>query len=207
MTAITDPPIEGFDGPNSAGPTIVETYWGYVIREAQDRFDRETVSEVALRFLCIVFLMAASVQWLLPASFFPGNVFAMKAGLSLVFGAFAVALYGYANRGFSTDIQVDTLRRELRVSDCTSRGQTRLRTVVPMRWIEEVVVRPFEGADASAELLVRMLDRPDFLTIARGPERKITGLSRRLKADLCPVEERLDQRLASSVQFRSQRVV
>ena len=207
MTAITDPMDRVGYVPDLVGPSIVETYWGYIIREEQDRFDRESVSEAALRYLGLVLLMTAYVQWLLPASLFTGDVFLMKAGLSVILGALGVVLYWHASRGLSIDVHVDTIRREMRVSHRDSRGKTRLHSVIPMRRIEGAFVEAPDRPGGVAKLLVQIADCEEVLNVATGPEHQIAALDRRLSMDLRPMAERLDERLASVVPFRSRRAI
>ncbi len=205
MTAVADPVDRLVPLPDPKGPSIIETYWGYMLREDRDRFEQESISEAAMRFLGFVLLTTAPVLWLLPASLFAADVFIVKTGLSLIVGVTGGVLYLYANRGLSTEVHVDNMRRELRVLYRNSRGRTRLQAVVPMRRVDGAFTRPPDVPGGAAQLFAWVGGRMDVLNIAIGPEHQIAALEQRLTADLRPIAERLDLRLASDIPFRSQR--
>ena len=189
------------------GPMVTETYWGYSIRGAEERFDSETLVEILLRFLGLILVVSAYGQWLLPPSLFPGDPFLTKACLAFVFGAGGVAVYYYGSRGMQTEIHVDLARREVRLSRRTCRGQSRLRQVVPMAQVESAYLKRDEAAPASARLLLRFAGRRQPVEVAHGREADLTTLLRRLSVDLRPAGERVERRAAKSSLFQSSRLV
>lgn len=184
---------------------VAETYWGYVIRENPHGRNQETLIEAGLRFLGLILVLAAYGQWLVPASLFSGDPIIMKAGIAFILGVSGVVIYWYASRGLSVDIQVDVSKREVRVAHRNGRGQTRLHSIIPMRRIESAFLKRSKAEGAEASLYLRFRDRSDVLHVASGPEADLVILHRRLSADLRPVSERINQRLAKSVKFRSTR--
>lgn len=185
------------------GPSVRETYWGYVLREDGPADGGESLREAGLRFAGLVLLLAGYGQWLLPAALFAGEPMVAKAGLSFLLGAVGVALYWHASRGTCRDLHVDLSRRELRVVTRNARGQERLRSVLPMAGISGVyVARPRNGA-GPARLCLRLRDRDDAIPVAEGEEAAMRAVHARLARDLRPLGERVDERLAQTVPFRS----
>ncbi|MDU8945712.1 hypothetical protein [Ovoidimarina sediminis] len=188
------------------GPMVTETYWGYTIRDPEDRFDSETLVEIMLRFLGLILVMSAYGQWLLPASIFPGDAFLTKACLAFVFGAGGVAIYYYGSRGLQTEVHIDLARRELRLSRRNCRGQSRLKHVVPMAKVESAYLKRDEGVPGKAHLFLRFAGRRQPVEVANGRETDLTVLLRRLSVDLRPMHERVDHKLAKSALFQSSRL-
>lgn len=186
-------------------PMVVETYWGYVIREGGYGGEQESLTEAGLRFLGLVLVLSAYGQWLLPAWLFTGDAFIMKAGIAFILGVTGVVIYWYASRGLSVEIHVDVSKREVRVAHRNSRGQTRLHSVVPMRRVESAFLKRSKSEGAEASLYLRFRDRDEVMHVATGPETDLVILHRRLAADLRPMTERISQRLARTVPFRSSR--
>ena len=189
----------------AASVRVKDTYWGYTIEENVDRFDRESMVEAFLRFLGLVMVLTAYGQWLMPGTFYVGDVVIMKAGLSFMLGAMGVSLYWYASCGNAVDMQVDLARRQLRVVKRNSRGQTRLHEAYPMDHVEGAYLKQSGTEDAPCELFLRLRGRKDGLLVAKGAEDDLMAIHRRLSSDLRPVAERIDHRLAKSLPFRSQR--
>lgn len=170
---------------------INETFWGYIVREPQDRFDRETVTESALRFFGLVLVLLAYGQWLLPGSLFSGDVLVLKMAFSFIFAGTGVALYLYAGRGFRQEVQIDHGRREVRFALRNSRNQSRLQTRVPMEGIESAFVKRSKDDTGHASLLFRLHGVEAPLHVVTGPLAEVERLHLRLCHDLSPREERL----------------
>lgn len=187
-------------------PQVIDTYWGYTIRDADDRFDRETLVEILMRFLGLVLVVSAYAQWLLPPSIFPGDPFLTKASLAFMFGAGGVAIYYYGSRGLATEIHVDLSRREVRLSRRNARGQTRLRQIVPMGKVESAYIKRIEGGNGGAQLYLRFAGKANGIEVARGTEEALKVLHRRLCTDLRPAKERVDHKLSKSLLFQSSRL-
>ena len=178
-----------------AAPLVFEeTYWGYTVGEATDRFETETVLEAACRFLGLILVICAYAQWLLPGSMYGPEVFGMKAALSFLFGASGVVIYWFASRGARVELEVDQARRELRVVSRNSRGQTRLQRRVAMNDVRSAFVRRPTGSARNAELVVRLRRNDGLVTIASGRESDLSELHARLRGDIRPVTERVKTR-------------
>ncbi|MEL6645125.1 MAG: hypothetical protein AAFQ79_14425 [Pseudomonadota bacterium] len=182
-----------------------ETAWGYVVRQKTDRFDHETAFESAGRFLGLILVVCAYGQWFLPATLFGGDAVAMKGAMSFVFGASGVGIYWFATRGLKTDLEVDLTRRELRVVNRNSRGGRRLQLHIGMRDIESAFLRRIKEDDAPAYLMVRPRRGAAPIQLAMGCETELMELQQRLKSDIKPVSEKLEDRMARNVSFLSSR--
>ena len=199
-------PAAGTPGASACVPRISETYWGYVIHEDVDRFERETLSRAALRFMGLVLVLSAYGQWLLPGALYSGDAMIAKTVLSLALGLFGAVVYWAASRESRTDVQVDLTRRELRVSEAQSRGRTRTTAIVPMGNIASAfIVRP-PGEGGKSQLYLRLKDRADPMHVATGSAYDLKVLHRRLAHDLRPLKERIDHRLARTLPFQSSRI-
>lgn len=172
---------------------ISETFWGYIVREAQDRFDRESVTESGLRFLGLILVLAAYGQWLLPGSLFLENVLAMKMVMSFVFAATGVGLYMFASRGFRQEVQVDIGRRELRFVARNSRGHSRLQSRIPMDGVESAFVKRNKDVSGGATLYIRLHGVDAALQVLSGKNSDLTRLHKRICHDLSPREVRLER--------------
>jgi hypothetical protein len=205
--ALVTHPVEGVggDGRAQGALSVSETYWGYEIRDREDRFDRESVAEPLLRFLGLVFVIAAYGQWFLPEILFRADSTVVKATICFLFGAVGLWLYWLGDRGLATDIEVDMSRREVRVVRRNSRGRRRTEATVPMARIESAFVQRSKDRGQQAHLFLRMRAPEAVLHIATGAEDELESLLRRLSHDIRPIRDRVDARLAASLSFRSRR--
>ena len=183
-----------------------KTSWGYIVREKADRFDHETVLEASCRFLGFVLVLCAYAQWFLPGLMFNGDAVAMKGALSFFLCGTGVAVYWFASRGLRGELEVDQTRRELRLVSLNSRGHKRLRARICMRDIESAFLRRTKEADAPAFLMVRLRRGGAPIKLATGLEDELMELQQRLKTDVKPVSEKLEERMARSVTFLSSRI-
>ena len=185
--------------------SVSETYWGYEIHDRLDRFDRGQLVEPLLRFLGLVLVLTAYGQWFLPATLFGTEAVATKALLCFLLGVAGCWVYWLSGRGFSTQIEVDTFRREIRVVRRNGQGRRRIVNTVRMRLVESAFIQRTKGRASQAHLFLRT--RPDdaLLHLANGPEHELEALLRRLSRDVRSPRERVAQSLANPVTFRSRR--
>jgi hypothetical protein len=184
---------------------VTETYWGYEIQDNLDRFDRDRLAEPLLRFLGLVTVLSAYGQWFLPAAFFGGDTVFAKALLCFFLGSLGCWVYWMAGRGMLTSVEIDTTRREIRVVRRNSKGRRHVGSVVPMRRVESAFVQRTKDVGQRPNLYVRMRDGRELLHIANGPEAELETILARLHRDLRSPRERVEQKLADSLGFRSVR--
>lgn len=182
-------------GKQSKSLEISETFWGYIVREPQDRFDKETLTESVLRFFGLVFVLLAYGQWLLPGSLFSGDVLAIKMVFSFLFAATGTGLYMFAGRGFRHEVQVDPSRREVRFAMRNARNQSRLKSRLPMEGVASAFVMRSKSDPNNATLFFRLHGVSAPLQVITGRPTEIERLHQRLCHDLSPREERLERGL------------
>lgn len=205
MTLLALPGSEvGGEAPQGA-LIVSETYWGYEIRDRMDRFDRVQLAEPALRFLGLVLVLTAYGQWFLPASLFGTEAVATKALLCFLLGMAGCWLYWLSGRGFSTQIEVDTFRREIRVVRRNGQGRRRVVSAIRMRMVESAFIQRTKGRSNQAHLFLRMKPDDELLHVANGSEQELEALLRRLSQDVRSPKERVAQALAQGVAFQSYR--
>lgn len=195
----------GADARPRGALSVSETYWGYEIRDHEDRFDRENLAEHFLKFLGLVFVIAAYGQWFLPEGLFEGEAVVVKATICFLLGAAGSWLYWHASRGLALAVEIDLARREIRVVRRNGRGRRRVETMVPMARVESAFVQRSKERGHPAHLCLRMRVPEAVLHVASGRERELETLLRRLSHDVRPARERIDERLAGAVGFRSRR--
>jgi hypothetical protein len=195
----------GGDGRGRGALSVSETYWGYEISDREDRFDRERLAEPLLRFLGLVFVIAAYGQWFLPEILFRADSTVVKATICFLFGAAGLWLYWLGDRGLATNIEIDMSRREIRVVRRNSRGRRRTEATVPMARIESAFVQRSKDPGQQAHLFLRIRAPDAVLHVATGAEDELATLLRRLGHDIRPLRELVDARLAASLSFRSRR--
>lgn len=192
--------------PSGMTLSLKDTAWGYIVQEERDRFDRESAVEAAARFLGLILVICAYGQWLLPSAMFGADPLASKAVLSFFLGSTGAAIYWFASRGMHTEFHVDLTRRELRIHNRNSRGQTRLQKCVPMREVESAFLRRPPTRDMPAHLVLRLRAGRGQVQVATGEEEALTQLHKRLSQDLRPTREKLEDRLyRTQVPFTSRR--
>ena len=206
MTLITIPGSGvGGEGRRAAALSVSETYWGYEIGDRSDRFERDGLAENFLKFLGLIFVIAAYGQWFLPELLFRGEAMVVKATICFLLGAAGCWLYWTASRGFALSAEIDLARREIRVVRRNGRRQRRVEATVPMSRVESAFVQRSKVRGQPAHLCLRMRAPESILHLATGPERELETLFRRLSHDLRPLKDRIDDRLAHSVTFRTRR--
>lgn len=206
MTMITLPGSGvGGDGAKNGAVRVCETYWGYEIREKADRFDRETLAELFLKFLGVVCVLAAYGHWFLPESLAGSETLTMKAALSVGLGAAGLWLCWYANRGLATGTEIDLARREIRVVRRNGRGRRWTERAFPMARVETAALEPGRVHAGTARLHLHLRAPDAVLHLATGAERDIATLHARVISDLRPMRDRIDDRLAETTPFQSRR--
>ena len=174
---------------------IRETIGGYVVAEAKGKFDSSLLAEASLKFFGLCMVLASGALWLLPDAVFRGDALFFRLSLTAAFMATGLALYWYANQGFSEEVQVDTSRREIRLATRNSRESARTRQRIAMRDVESCFIRR-NGQGGTSQLCLRLRGVLQPLAILRAPERELAELHRRLAQDTRAPRERIAARAA-----------
>lgn len=195
MTAVSDYGVKGER--RRATLSVSETHWGYIVSETVEPFDRETVTEAVMRALGLGLLIVAYGLWLLPAGPVSDEVLLMKLAMSVVLTVFGGSLYWLASRGFRSEWQVDTARREIRMASRNVRGNSRLVTRIPMDQIESAFVK---RGQSGSHMFFRLRGIPDPMHVLSGSEADLRAFYERLRTDLRPPRDRVEARLAMTGQ-------
>ena len=175
---------------------VTEAYWGYIVAAGGDRFDHETLGEMGMRFIGVIFVLMAYAHWLLPGSLVSLDVLTMKLVMSAFFASAGALFYWYASKGLHLEVQIDTTRREIRVANRNFRGRTRLQSRVAMFEIESAFIQRSKDTMGPAHLFLRRRNSPELVHIATANESELSVLHARLSKDLQPVEDRVEEKMA-----------
>jgi hypothetical protein len=193
MNAMSDARVNAADVP--ATLTVTETFWGYIIRERDPATDRRALRDWVLLFLGATLLAAALGQWLFPGAIVSQELLSIKLALTATMAGLGLACFHGVARRTSVEVQVDTVKRELRVAERDRRGAERVIDRVPMRDIDSAYVKRGARASAGGHLLLRVAGSEAPLHFASGSERELRLLHDRLRNDLRPARERVERRL------------
>lgn len=183
---------------------VLETPWGYILRNDFGGLRQIFVSLTAMRFVGLVLVLAAYGQWLIPSAILPGDAVVTKALITFFFGVLGAALY-WTGRGVrDTELHIDLTRRELRIALCASGGVVRFPLVMPLSHVADVAVSSIKGGQARLYVLVK--DREAPLPLVQGEAKVLLGLERRIRVDLRSIEDRFQRRMARAAPFKSRRM-
>jgi hypothetical protein len=190
--------FEAGEEPSALAPAldIRDTHWGFIVTELSANATADFLSEVGLKFVVVVLVLAAGAQWLLPGSLFSGDVILMKLAITAALGSVCLGLFRFANRGFVVELQVDAALREIRIGMRNTAGRFRVQNRIPMRDIEECFVRPAADRDGHTELCFRVSGHAEPIQIAAGSVADLTPVLQRLTRDLRTPRERVTLRMA-----------
>lgn len=193
MNAMSDLGEPGSEG--TLALMVGETHWGYIIRERDTGGDRRLVRDALLVFLGAILVAVGLGQWLMPGALFNADLIAIKLAITAAMLGVGIGCFHVVGRDGMVEVQVDTVRRELRVTERDRRGAERLIQRVPMREIDSAYVKRGSRPSAGGHLLLRLAETDAPLHLATGSERELRLLHDRLRRDLRPARERVERRL------------
>lgn len=169
--------------------TLRETYWGYVVQSARGApRPAEVVLEQVRYYAVWVFAVAAGAVWLLPGAWLPAPVLAVKALVSVLLVAGALALVSLRRRVRGYELQVDLNRRELRGAVVDNTGRPRLRERVRFSEVGRPVIRRGKSEHYPRALCLELAGREELLPVAVGDPGMLMAVHDRLMGDLQPLE-------------------
>lgn len=183
----------GGDGPLAL--MVGETHWGYIIRERDTGVDRKLMRDALLVFAGAILVAVGLGQWLMPGALFAADLIGIKVAITAAMLGIGLGCFHAVGREAMVEVQVDTVRRELRVTERDRRGAERLIQRVPMREIDSAYVKRGARPSAGGHLLLRLAESDAPLHLATGSERELRLLHDRLRRDLRPARERVERRL------------
>ena len=162
--------------------SIAETYWGYIIQARSAPPVAVILLQVLAWALGLSLAVAAAGVWVLPQTADAVELLPLRAGASLIFGAFAALLLWFASRGTEAELQVDTAQGELREIVRNRAGRPTLLGRYGFDAIGGVFID--RKAGGRALLVLRYQNTAQILQVADGPEGALIGLRDRLGRDL-----------------------
>jgi hypothetical protein len=174
---------------------VGETYWGYIVREHASDQDRRFLRDAVLVFSGAVLVLVGLGQWLMPGALFTADLVALKIAVTAAMLSLGLVCLHAVGRDAAVEIQVDTVKRELRVVERDRRGGERLVQRIAMRDIDSAYVKRGPHPSAGGHLLLRVAHSEAPLHLASGSERELRLLHDRVRRDLRPPRERIERRL------------
>ena len=184
--------------PDKPGLELINMPWGFRLRPADmTEQSGEAITEWALSFLGIVLLLSAFGQWILPGSFYGGDMLAMQLMLTAVLGVGGGLILSMSARGFRPEVQVDRVRQEVRFVSRNPRGRGEVLATIDIERIIGIgMTKSVDGPDCHCLLYLINGQKP--LRLATGTEREIKAIRKRMDEYVTPAAERLAAKMASS---------
>jgi hypothetical protein len=174
--------IAGHEAP--ADPEIIRAPWGYVIRAGGYPRRSENIAGPAGKLLSAVLLLGAAAMWASPPARWGGDVAVMKLATTVLFLILGGSLAWSTRREAQGEVQVDLVRRELRLGMRRGQGRFHLDALLQFREVGAVVLTPGMPPAVPAALFLRIGKSNRALEAATGSEAALVGLGQRLVADI-----------------------
>ena len=184
--------------PDKPGLELINMPWGFRLRPA-DMAEQagEAITEWALTFLGIVLLISAFGQWILPGSIYGGDMIAMKLMLTAVLGVGGGLILSMSARGFRPEVQVDSVRNEIRFVSRNPRGRGEVLATIDIERIIGIgMTRSVDGPDCHC--LLYLIDGQKPLRLATGSEPEIKAIRKRMDEYVTSPADRVAAKMASS---------
>lgn len=151
----------------------------YRARETEGYFRTSTQSEAVLRFIGIVLLLGAFIQWLLPQS---ANLEMMmtQVGLAVACSVIGLAVYTYSMRGSRYEIELDPVAQTLSLSRLDRRDNVRRARHFPLSEIKSIYVLKGESIGTPAKMRLRLRHQDTEITALRGTYEDVELMHRAL---------------------------
>lgn len=166
------------------GPRVFQTYWGYTVSEGDQAQSRGRLMERLGRLFGVAAVMAALGLWGLPGSLQGADVAVMKLGLTVGLMLVGAVLIWSAKSGFNDEMQVDLVRRELRIGQRNAAGDYRLNMMLGFAEVGSVFLMRTKKRGEPARLFLRIGDSDQALEIAQGRAEYLEPLKARLTRDI-----------------------
>lgn len=175
----------------------IETPWGFRLRPADmEEKASDLVIEWSLTLLGFALLLGAFAQWLLPGSLYAGDTLMVKFVLACVLGMLGGLALSVSARGFRPEVQVDSVRQEIRFVSRNPRGRGQVLATVDMDQIIGVgITRSLATGDCHC--LIYLIDGQKPLRIATGTETEIRHIREKMDKYVTPPHERLAAKMAA----------
>lgn len=152
----------------------------FAMREKEGYFRHTSRNEAVIRFVGIVIILGAFVQWLTPNANFAGNADMTKMGLSIAFSIIGIALYTHATRGHRIEVAFDPARQDICIARLDRRDGVRSTRRISLRDIKSIYVMKSEGSGAPSKMRIKLYASPNEVTAVRGTYEEIEMAHRQL---------------------------
>lgn len=153
----------------------------FSMREKAGNFRHTSRNEAVIRFVGIVIILGAFIQWMMPNANFAGsNPEATKLGLSIAFSLIGIAIYTFATRGHQSEISLDPVRQDICITQMDRRGGVRSNRRIPLRTIKSIYVMKSQAAGAPSKMRIKLTNSPNEITAVRGKYEDIELAHRQL---------------------------
>ncbi|MCW8842136.1 MAG: hypothetical protein OQK00_01840 [Rhodobacteraceae bacterium] len=139
----------------------------YRARETEGYFRTTTQSEAVLRFIGIVVVLGAFIQWLLPQD----NTIEMmmtKVGLAVAFSIIGLAFFTATMRGNRYEIALDPTSKTLTLSRLDRRDNVRKIRRIKLSDIKSIYVLKSDAIGTPSKMRIRLKARDEEITALRG---------------------------------------
>lgn len=157
---------------------------GYQVSETSGEFKFGTGLDAVARFIGVLLVLGALIQWTIPRVDLSGNIVHNQIMLSIAFSIIGMAIYAYAIRGHRSEILLDMRKGEIIVNQLTRQDRVRSSTKVPLNRIKSIYVRRKGGTEATASLQIRHKDSNTEICAIRGHYEELEELHRQLCRDI-----------------------
>jgi len=172
--------------------SVRDKHWGFIVSDRTSMQNNGAFAEASLKVLSIVMLFGSTIPWIALGGGLAAGTLALKVAFTASFFMVGLAVYWHAGRGFRQEIQVDRLKKELRLATRNSRNTSTVSNRIPMVTVESCFLKRSKASAAKTKMLLRLKGRQMPLTIASGNER-----------DLLPVLERMVDMIKSTRSVRN----
>ncbi|WP_197917516.1 hypothetical protein [Thiosulfatihalobacter marinus] len=157
---------------------------GYAVSETTGKFRHTSRNEAILRFVGIVIVLGALIQWSFPNASFAGDPMTTKIMMSVASALIGMAVYSFATRGHRSEIRFDPRKNELVVSALNRQDRHKAVRRVPLSQVKSIYVRRTDMPHGMAALRIRFFNNPNELTAIRGTDTEIEMLHGLLCRDI-----------------------
>ncbi|SHJ59765.1 hypothetical protein SAMN05444000_110134 [Shimia gijangensis] len=167
--------------PDNARKIKAERDASFSMREKDGNFRHTSRNEMVIRFVGIVVIFGAFVQWLTPDANFSGtDPHLTKLGLSIACSLIGIALYTFATRGHRSEITFDPVRQDICIAHLDRQGGVRSNRRIALHNIKSIYVMKSEVAGSPSKMRIKLLDSPTEITAVRGRYEEIELAHRQL---------------------------
>ena len=156
----------------------------YRVQERDGEFRHSSLNEKALRFVGVLLVLSALVQWSFPNANFAGNPMMSKTLLSVAFALIGMAAYRFAMSGQRSEIRLDRKTKTIVLTAFNRRDLPKGARKISLRDIKSIYVRRTDMASGKAALRIRMRAQGTELTAIRGDLQDIEAAHAVLCADI-----------------------